>query len=548
LRTFARQQADQAAELLWAEIQKARDPVERDYLRSDLRLTLKEGGHQQEADDLAVELLSSATIESSGKPFWQTDAAEVLIAEDVRGREVLTRIERDIHALPALARWHESLAGLLMKLRESSQPGVAERADADLKLLARRMEALDKQRNLPQVSALQAAFPTLGLAPERWQPFPPVSADAEGELWFVGMGPQTDGRALVLAVRAEVIARSVEADRRARNASRSFHLVAGGNEGYAMGDTLPGFRAILQSDASSGAVVGLDPEAEARRQQRYYALSVALTLGLAFFGGHLLWRDTRRESRMAELRSQFVSSVSHELKTPLTGIRMLAETLQGAEVYNPQRQAEYLETIVGETERLTRLLNNVLDFSRIERGQRHYHMKPASLAEAVGDAARALRFPLEDQGFDLRMDIAPDVPQTPIDRDAMEQAVINLLSNAMKYSGESRQIDLRLWRENGSARIRVADRGIGIPAAEQQRIFEKFHRIQTLENQSIPGTGLGLALVAHIVEAHRGHIEVESMVGQGSAFTITIPVDPGAAAEKINTLSAVAGASGGEAL
>jgi signal transduction histidine kinase len=256
-------------------------------------------------------------------------------------------------------------------------------------------------------------------------------------------------------------------------------------------------------------------------------LSLALIVGLTLFGGHLLWRDTRRETRMAELRSQFVSSVSHELKTPLTGIRMFAETLQMRGMSDPEIHSEYLETIVNETERLTRLLNNVLDFSKIERGQKNYHMQSATLSGVLDAVTRTMRFPLSEQGFDLRMDIAGDIPPMNIDRDAIEQAILNLVSNAMKYSGESRVIDLRLFSEGGNAKIRVTDRGLGIPAEEQKRIFEKFYRVPTPENRAISGTGLGLALVAHIAEAHGGSVEVESAVGQGSTFTIVLPIDSG---------------------
>jgi signal transduction histidine kinase len=229
---------------------------------------------------------------------------------------------------------------------------------------------------------------------------------------------------------------------------------------------------------------------------------------------------------MTELRSQFVSSVSHELKTPLTGIRMLAETLQMPGVADSQTQSEYLNTIVSETERLTRLLNNVLDFSKIERGQKNYHMEIGSISDVLHSVARTMRFPLVEQGFDLQMEISDDVPPISFDRDAIEQAVLNLLSNAMKYSGDSHGIALRLSAENKSARIDVVDRGIGIPPEECKRIFEKFYRVQTPENRAISGTGLGLALVAHVVDAHGGSVEVQSVVGQGSTFTIRLPIQP----------------------
>jgi signal transduction histidine kinase len=227
--------------------------------------------------------------------------------------------------------------------------------------------------------------------------------------------------------------------------------------------------------------------------------------------------------RVATLRSQFVSSVSHELKTPLTAIRMFAETLQLDRV-DAATRGEYLDTIVNETERLTRLLNNVLDFSKIEEGRKAYRRETASLADVVRAAARAMAYQFEQHGFVLRVSIDESLPAVNIDADALEQAVLNLLTNAMKYSGSGRTIDLSLSRAGGEAIISVRDEGIGIAPADQARIFEKFYRISTPENQRIPGTGLGLTLVDHIVKGHDGSVRVESAPGHGSVFAIHLPL------------------------
>jgi signal transduction histidine kinase len=250
-----------------------------------------------------------------------------------------------------------------------------------------------------------------------------------------------------------------------------------------------------------------------------------LVLSITLFAAYLLWRDVRREVRLAEMRSQFVSSVSHELKTPLTAIRMFAETLGMGRATDTQTQSEYLETIVNETQRLTRLLNNVLDFSKIEQGKRIYRLEPTCLAEVVQAAARTLQYPLAQQGFQLRVEIENGLPAVRVDADAIEQAILNLLTNAMKYSGESREIDLRLHLQGGRAVIAVRDKGIGIPRKEQSRIFEKFYRAPTPENLHVPGTGLGLTLVEHIAKAHGGHVEVQSEPGKGSAFSIHLPLE-----------------------
>jgi signal transduction histidine kinase len=248
-------------------------------------------------------------------------------------------------------------------------------------------------------------------------------------------------------------------------------------------------------------------------------------LSVTLFGAYLLWRDVRRELRLAELRSQFVSSVSHELKTPLTAIRMFAETLRMGRPTDQHMQAEYLDTIVNESERLTRLLNNVLDFSKIEQGKKTYNLEPTPLVDVVRKSARAVEYPLAQQGFELRVDVENDLPPVRVDGDALQQAILNLLTNAMKYSGESRELELRLRKLDGQAVIQVTDRGMGIAPEEQSNIFEKFYRAATPENTLIPGTGLGLTLVAHVAKAHGGCVRVQSAPGEGSTFSIHLPME-----------------------
>jgi signal transduction histidine kinase len=301
-------------------------------------------------------------------------------------------------------------------------------------------------------------------------------------------------------------------------AGTKFQLNLGG-DGEPLGEEhLPGLRLTLPGiEAETTESLSL--------HRSFYGWSLLFVAPFTFLGGYLLWRDTRREVRIAELRSQFVSNVSHELKTPLTAIRMFAEALQMKYATDPVVHKEYLDTIVNESERLTRLLNNVLDFSRVDRGQKNYQMERASLAEVVSTAAQTMRYPLAEQGFVLGLSIDDQIPPVLIDSDAILQAILNLLTNAMKYSGRSRNIELQLSSENRSAVIRVSDHGIGIPANEQGRIFEKFYRSPIPENQAIAGTGIGLALVAHIVEAHGGTVKVQSNPGEGSTFSICLPLN-----------------------
>jgi signal transduction histidine kinase len=248
-------------------------------------------------------------------------------------------------------------------------------------------------------------------------------------------------------------------------------------------------------------------------------------LSFTLFGGYLLWRDVRRESRLADLRAQFVSSVSHELKTPLTSIRMFAETLRLNRLSDEQTRDEYLDAIVNESQRLSRLLNNVLDFSQIERGKKRYNLRKISLSDVVETAASGMRYPLSQLGFTLDIETPVESIDADVDHDALEQAVINLLANAMKYSGDSRQISLRLSSENGEARIEVADTGVGIEQQHLDRIFDRFYRVADPTSDGISGTGLGLALVDHIAKGHGGRVAVRSSPGKGSTFSIIIPLE-----------------------
>jgi signal transduction histidine kinase len=227
---------------------------------------------------------------------------------------------------------------------------------------------------------------------------------------------------------------------------------------------------------------------------------------------------------LAQTRAQFVASVSHELKTPLTAIRMYAETLEMGRSLDANAQKEYLETISNECDRLSRLADNVLLFSKLEQGKNVYRFRSTSLADVVRRAAQALAYPLSQYGFELRMDIDEGLPPVNADPDAIEQAVLNLLTNAMKYSAGTKEIELALGRRGIETVIRVTDHGHGIAAENLGKIFEKYYRAPTPENQSIPGTGLGLTVVAQIAKAHGGRVEVESTPGKGSTFRMKLPI------------------------
>ena len=256
-----------------------------------------------------------------------------------------------------------------------------------------------------------------------------------------------------------------------------------------------------------------------------YGSMLGVVLGAALLAGYLLLRDMHREAETAEMRSHFVASVSHELKTPLTSIRAHAETLLLGRAGSPETTSDYLKTIVSESERLTRLVDSVLDFSRIERGGKTYELQDTRLEDVVRSAAKAMEYPLSQTGFSLTISSDGSEPTLRADPEALTQAILNLLGNAMKYSGDSRSIEIRIGTRDEEAFVDVIDHGIGIARDEQSRIFERFHRVQSTETSDIAGTGLGLPLALHVVEAHRGRIALVSNPGHGSTFSMLLPLE-----------------------
>jgi len=258
-----------------------------------------------------------------------------------------------------------------------------------------------------------------------------------------------------------------------------------------------------------------------------YNYIVLGALSLLMMGGiWLTYRNISREMNLARLKSDFVANVSHELRTPLALIRLYAETLELGRLTTKDKYQEYFRIIREESERLTALINNILDFSRIEAGRKEYEFKETNLADLVHSTLDSYRFQIEQNGFVFEENISRDIPPLVVDREAIARSLLNLVNNALKYSKDEKYIGVSLYRANGSVRLEVRDRGIGISAKEQEKIFEKFYRCGDPLVHNIKGSGLGLSLVRHIARAHGGEVLVESAPEQGSKFTIALPLDP----------------------
>ncbi len=263
------------------------------------------------------------------------------------------------------------------------------------------------------------------------------------------------------------------------------------------------------------------------RDSFLHSAGATLLVLLFLLGGiTLAIRVTDREARLAQAKSTFVSNVSHELKTPLSLISLFSEILELGRVKNEEKRTEYYRIIRHESRRLNKTIDNILDFSRIEAGRKKYELVHGDMAEVIDSVLSTHRYQIMNYGFDVQTDIQRDLPPVLIDREAMTQALSNLLDNAIKYSGKVKQLSIAAKTLGSDLSIEIADHGIGIPRGEQAKIFEKFYRVGNGLVHDVKGSGLGLSLVKHIIEAHNGTISVESDVGKGSRFTILLPLSP----------------------
>jgi signal transduction histidine kinase len=248
-------------------------------------------------------------------------------------------------------------------------------------------------------------------------------------------------------------------------------------------------------------------------------ISLLLLSGLYF-----TYRSVFKTMELAKLKSDIVSNVSHELRTPLSLIRLYAETLELGRIPDEQKQLDYYRIIRKESERLTALINNILDFSRIEAGKKEYEFRDTDLSALVRSTLDAYRYQIEQNGFAYEEHITDELPPVRVDREAIARSLLNLVNNAIKYSSQDRYLAVSLYRTNGSVKLDVQDHGIGIPRSEQQKIFDKFYRVCDPLCHENKGSGLGLSLVRHIVDAHGGEVSVESIPGKGSTFSIVLPL------------------------
>jgi signal transduction histidine kinase len=260
------------------------------------------------------------------------------------------------------------------------------------------------------------------------------------------------------------------------------------------------------------------------REKLLYGGALLGVFALILGGAGLTLRAAVHEAEAARIKSEFVSNVSHELKTPLALIRLFGETLELEDIQDKKKRQKFSRIITRESQRLSHLVENVLDFSRIDAGRKEYNFEEADIVQVVFHTIEAYRYYLKDQDFEF----VTSIPEKPIlmwiDKDSISQALLNLVSNAEKFSKERKYIGVKMVRKEGEVWIDVEDRGPGIPASSIKQIFEKFDRGVRDIASEVQGSGLGLTITKHIIESHGGRIDVESEMGEGSHFILKLPL------------------------
>ena len=252
---------------------------------------------------------------------------------------------------------------------------------------------------------------------------------------------------------------------------------------------------------------------------------ILILIVILITGVYIVFKNIRKEMELARIKSDFVSNVSHELRTPLALISMFAETLEMGRAASEEKKKEYYTIISKEAARLSRIVNKILSFSRIEAGRKEYHFSKINLNLLVEEVFNSYQFHLKNNGFKFSFLPADAIPEIEADGEAISEAIINLIDNAIKYSSDKKEISIITGFDQGTAFIEVNDNGIGISEENQKKIFEKFYRVSDGLIHNTKGTGLGLTLVKHIVEAHGGKIKVKSRLNEGSSFILNFPIN-----------------------
>ncbi len=473
-------------------------------IRSQIR-SLQTAGRDTDAVELLQRQVHNPRLQAALAPDgrWVLVDLMLLLAEKTKGTD------------PRLAT--ETADALSARLNDYTQPHLGAGCSSRFAM-----------HRLMQWFPDRLAFPTLpaeDLAAEYLERAAPARQQTDGPaaVWKVSV---PSGRAWAL-FRTSTIAARLQHQLDLQTTLAGVQLTARGphDAGERPGEFLsvPVGRALPEWRVSL-ALAGDDPfAASTHDRSRFYFWTAMLTIVATSSLAVVIGAAVRRQFRLARLKNDLVATVSHELKTPLAGIRLLVDTLLARKDPDPRQTREYLRLVAHENARLSRLIENFLTFSRLERGKQHYTFAAVEPGEMLQRATEAMqeRLTADDCQFDVRVE--PGLPPVRADVDALVTVLLNLLDNACKYSGELKRIALRAFARRDQICLAVEDHGIGLSPRHRRRIFDQFYQVDRQLTRTGGGCGLGLSIVRRIVDAHCGTIEVDSELGHGSTFTVMLP-------------------------
>jgi len=244
-----------------------------------------------------------------------------------------------------------------------------------------------------------------------------------------------------------------------------------------------------------------------------------------FKGAVLVLYDITELKKLEIMRKDFVANVSHELKTPITSIKGFAETLLEEDMDNPEKRKEFLSIIYNESNRIQLLIEDLLTLSKLEKDEFKLELTDVSIEDIIQEVVPIVKYKAREADITFTYQIEADMEPLILDKERIKQVIINLLDNAISYTLPEGKVRLKVYQDNGYLRIQIQDNGIGIHQDVLPRIFERFYRVDKARSRNTGGTGLGLAIVKHIIEVHDGEIDVDSHLGKGSLFTVSIPLE-----------------------
>jgi signal transduction histidine kinase len=443
-------------------------------------------------------------------------AAECVLLAELGSREELTRIAQGLAHDLARGRWKIDRGTYEMRIAEVA-PWATAPADAEAATLATAVDAFWNEWR---------ARPDAALAPGRKS----VSADGRDVLliWT------SSGDSVVLfAAGASYVneilrqAKNGESERVQVSLSGAAGTPARGNPGARDEEpfVLRGTDTNLPWTLHVSDAAAADRSAAFGARRQLVGWSLAILVVLIPVGGYVVWRAVQRELAVAQLQADFVSAVSHEFRTPLTSMAHLTERLQRDAAIPDERKRQYYDVLARDTDRLRRFVETLLDFGKMEAGAAPVRPEPVNLTAVVAEIVNEFRQEPAAERRNIRVQDDGLLPPVPLDREAFGRALWNLLDNATKYSPAGAPITVGVRRDARAACVDVVDQGVGIPPSEHRQIFHKFVRGAGSSTSGIKGTGVGLAMVDHIIRAHGGHVRVASVVGQGSTFSLVLPFE-----------------------